>query len=287
MQHLHKWLKTKDYQTPTTLRDNPFTLAMQTDMTFFEYLESSPPDAAQFANHMIGHRLGRPRWTNPIVYPVADRLLKDFDPGKSVLIVDVGGNTGPDMKDFRQAFPDVTGRVMIQDLPDVIAAATAPDTKPDESSQNGGGEVKQVDGKARERGSSLADLGIETMVHDFFTPQPVHGARAYLLHFILHDWPDDKCVEIVSHLKKAMAPGYSKLLISEYVIPDGGGPNGGGDWETTYLDLYMMVLFGSRERTERDWRELLEGRCGLKITAVFNPGNGIEGVIECEVPVGV
>ncbi|RAL03513.1 uncharacterized protein BO80DRAFT_442634 [Aspergillus ibericus CBS 121593] len=38
------------------------------------------------------------------------------------------------------------------------------------------------------------------------------GSRAYYLHSILHDWPDDVCHQILAPLKAAMVPGISRLL---------------------------------------------------------------------------
>ncbi|KAK0714772.1 O-methyltransferase-domain-containing protein [Lasiosphaeris hirsuta] len=111
------------------------------------------------------------------------------------------------------------------------------------------------------------------------TALPVRGARAYYMHSVLHDWPDDKCASIIGHIKSAMTPGYSKLLINKNVIPSLRGQIR----KQTCMDLYMMVMFGSRERTEEDWRGLLEGKCGLKICNIWNPGNGVEGIVECEV----
>ncbi|KAK1751998.1 S-adenosyl-L-methionine-dependent methyltransferase [Echria macrotheca] len=253
MLHLHKWLATKDYATPTTGRDNPFTFGNQTSQTMFEYLAAFPPFNEQFNHHMGGYRLGRPSWFDPAVYPVSDALLGNDIKADDVLLVDIGGNMGHDLTRFRAAFPDAPGRLILQDQASVIEAGPA---------------------------KALAEQGIEGMPHDFFTEQPVRGARAYYLHHILHDWPDDKCEVIVKMIKSAMVPGKSKLLINEHVIPSVGA-----SWEATYLDLYMMILFGSRERTEQDWKGLLEGKCGLKITRIYNPGNGVEGIIECEVPV--
>ena len=45
----------------------------------------------------------------------------------------------------------------------------------------------------------------------------------------------------------------------------------------TAQDLIMMSLFGAKERSEKDWRALLE-RGGFKITKIY-PGK-IESVIE-------
>jgi len=257
MLHLHKWLATKSYAAPSTATDNPFTFGHQTSQSMFEYMVARPPLFAQFNNHMGGYRLGRPSWFSSSIYPVEARLLSGYDPCSPALLVDIGGNMGHDLERFRRAFPSTkdVGRLILQDTPTVIGAAPM---------------------------DILEPLGIEAMVHDFFTPQPVLGARAYYLHHILHDWPDERCVEIVSQIKDAMKPGYSRLLINEHVIPAIGA-----SWEATYLDLYMGVLFGARERTEEDWRALLQDKCGLSIVKVWNPGNGVEGIIECEVPVAV
>ena len=64
---------------------------------------------------------------------------------------------------------------------------------------------------------------------------PSTGARAYYMHSVLHDWPDDTCMSILSNIKAAMERGYSKLLINENVIPDVEA-----HWETTALDMMML-----------------------------------------------
>ena len=100
------------------------------------------------------------------------------------------------------------------------------------------------------------------------------GARAYYLKYVLHDWPDDRCKEILQHLVTAMEPGYSRLLINEAVIPDVGA-----SWAHTSLDLFMMALASATERTETQWRDLLES-AGLKITGIWSKGAGTDSLIE-------
>lgn len=99
------------------------------------------------------------------------------------------------------------------------------------------------------------------------------------MHSVLHDWPDDVCKSIISNIKAAMKPGYSKLLINENVVPSTGAY-----WETTALDTMMMTLFCSGERTERDWHNLLEKIGGLKIVKIWPGDKGVESLIECELP---
>lgn len=96
---------------------------------------------------------------------------------------------------------------------------------------------------------------------------------------ILHDWPDEKCAEILANLKPAMTPKYSKLLINEYVLPATGA-----HWISTALDMLMMATFSSRERSEQNWRTILEG-VGFRIIKIWCPEPGAESLIEAEVAV--
>ena len=98
------------------------------------------------------------------------------------------------------------------------------------------------------------------------------------MHSVLHDWPDEKCREILLNLMSAMTPGYSKILINENVIPDKDA-----HWMSTSLDLYMMALTSSCERTEVNWGALLDS-VGLRIIKVWNHEPGTEGLIEAELP---
>lgn len=104
---------------------------------------------------------------------------------------------------------------------------------------------------------------------------PLLGARAYYMHSILHDWPDEVCRKILSRIIAAMRPGHSKLLINENVVPSKEAY-----WETTGLDL-LMLAFGGKERSERDWHELLSS-VGLKIANIWTAERGVESLIECE-----
>lgn len=45
------------------------------------------------------------------------------------------------------------------------------------------------------------------------------GARIYYLRNVLHDWPDDKCVEILQNTKVGMEE-QSVLLIDETALPE-------------------------------------------------------------------
>jgi hypothetical protein len=104
----------------------------------------------------------------------------------------------------------------------------------------------------------------------------VIGARNYYLKFILHDWADDDCRIILSHIKSSMKKGYSKLIVEEFIL---------ADKDTSLLqsmwDMQMLLFLGSMERTADQWTHLFES-VGLKIIKMsYPPGEG-QGIIEVE-----
>lgn len=96
------------------------------------------------------------------------------------------------------------------------------------------------------------------------------------MHSVLHDWPDDTCRKILANVTEAMRPGYSRLLINEHVIPDKNA-----HWETTALDITLMAVLNSRERTHEDWVKLVTS-AGMRIVNIYTKGIGAESLIECE-----
>lgn len=91
---------------------------------------------------------------------------------------------------------------------------------------------------------------------------------------ILHDWSDQKCHEILENIAAAMKPGYSKLLLNEWVLPDMGVP-----LYPALLDINMMALLSGMERTKTQWKELLSS-VGLTIVKFWEIGPEDEGLIE-------
>lgn len=71
-----------------------------------------------------------------------------------------------------------------------------------------------------------------------------------------------------------MTPGYSKVLIHEWILPDTGAP-----LYPSLLDINMLALFAGMERTETQWRELL-GSVGLEIVKIWSIDKNTEGLIE-------
>lgn len=95
----------------------------------------------------------------------------------------------------------------------------------------------------------------------------------YFFRGILHDWSDQKCEQLLGNTIKAMEKEYSRLLINEFVLPDTDC-----DLHPALLDIMMMTLACGVERTERQWRGLLES-VGLEIVKIWS-SPGVESVIE-------
>ena len=149
-------------------------------------------------------------------------------------IVDIGGGHGALLAHILEQNPQFSG--VLFDAPSVIAgAAGAIDTY-----------VNQ--GRA------------EKVAGDFFEAVP-NGGDAYVLKYIAHDWDDERAIMILKNCRQAMAEN-GRVLLVEVVIPAGNAPSSG-----KFLDLEMLLYFYSRERTEAEYRDLLQ-RAGLELIRI-------------------
>jgi hypothetical protein len=106
----------------------------------FSWFSDHPDHLAFFNDYMALRRQPELSWLT--VYPVSEET-KNWDPERPVY-VNVGGGIGHQCAEFKEQYPQVPGRVILQDMPHSIAQA-------------------------------LPTPGVENMVHDFFEPQPIHG----------------------------------------------------------------------------------------------------------------
>ena len=82
----------------------------------------------------------------------------------------------------------------------------------------------------------------------------------YVLSRILHDWPDDKATTILANCRKAINQD-GTLLIRDSVLTD-------RDELGSQIDLTMMIMTGGEERTESEWRDLLQST-GFLLTKIY------------------
>ena len=124
----------------------------------------------------------------------------------------------------------------------------------------------------------LAAAGVldrsEIIGGDFFVDMP-EGKDCYILKSIIHDWDDDDSIAILKNCRQAIRPN-GKLLLFEFVIPLGNVPDPGKQ-----SDINMLVAPGGQERTEDEYRVLLE-KAGFRLTRIVPLQSGkslVEGVI--------
>ena len=148
------------------------------------------------------------------------------------IFVDVGGAGGHQCVEFRAKYPDIPGRVILQDQPPVV-----------------------------EQAEGALPVGIEAMAHDFFTPQPIKGARAYYMRTILHDWPDESAVKILENIRTAMDEK-SIILIDDIVMKENRP-----EPRAVEYDLTMAACLAGLERTRNQWEKLVDA-AGLVIQTI-------------------
>lgn len=150
----NEYCRGRGWKNPTDSKDTPLMYAYNTKKDVFAWLREVNHDG-YFNDYLGAYNLGRLPWMDPAIYPVQDRLITgaDSDPEKPFL-VDVGANLGCDMIRFTNYFPNCPGRLIIQDLPEVVS------------------KIKGM------------DPSIEIMSHDFFTEQPVKGAVCSSLRLV-------------------------------------------------------------------------------------------------------
>ena len=236
-----EYFKIHGYKDPSQISQTPFQYAFDTTESYFQWMQKRPEIADNFNALMRGVRAGRPDWVDwfPVQSEILEKARADAD---AALMVDLGGGQGRDLATFKAKFPEAPGRFVLEEQQHVIDGVNVDD--------------------------------IQKVTHDFFNPQPIKGAKFYFTHYILHNWNDEKALQILKQTASAMTKGYSKLLLNEWILPDSGC--------TLYealIDIQMMMGFSGMERTRSQWQELLE-KAGLKLDRFWLPPEFGEGIVE-------
>lgn len=173
-------------------------------------------------------------------------LMTAYDFSDIKLLVDVGGGLGALLMQVLNAYPQMHG--ILAERPAVALQAE-----------------KNIEA------AGLSDRCIAEAC-DFFKNVPA-GGDTYLLANILHDWDDDGCSQILKNLHDAMKKE-AKLLIVEGII------GAGNDFSIVkLLDLEVFVMGGGRERTENEFRLLLES-AGFELKNIL-PIDESAALLEC------
>ena len=100
-----------------------------------------------------------------------------------------------------------------------------------------------------------------TLIEGNFFADPLPVCDAYVLMNVVHDWDDERAIDILSSVAKAGGTGVSVLVV-ETVLPDSAEPH-----YAKTLDVLMLAITGGRERTEDQYQALFDA-AGLDLAAV-------------------
>ncbi|GJJ06646.1 hypothetical protein Clacol_000840 [Clathrus columnatus] len=269
----HMW---EVFSDPTTVKSNEpsqsaFTKFVGRGKTLWEYYDDPEQDFRRHRFNIGMHGVQRFQPENIILSSefAINVLINDYlfryDPvydWKAVpagsALVDVGGGVGTTQLCLAKEFPQL--KIIIQDRSHVW---------------------REKDPDALESGR------VSFEAQDFFEPQPQRDVSFFFLKQILHDWPDEYCIKILTQLRKAASPN-TKLLSMDTVIQHAchdnsdftGVINGAMPDEAPFpllanwgavnpmgyrADMIMLAFFNSRERTLRDAISLFE-KSGWRLT---------------------
>ena len=105
------------------------------------------------------------------------------------------------------------------------------------------------------------------------------GADVYMLKHVLHGRRDAEAIKILKNCR-AVIPANGSLLVIEFILPpliSQADPHLEGHLMS---DLNMLVVTGGRERSEHEWRTLLEA-ASFRLAGVFPVGNDV-GILEAK-----
>jgi hypothetical protein len=173
---------------------------------------------------------------------VTPDILRSYDFSGISHLMDVGGGSGELLGAVAQQNRKLRGAVF--DLPRCAEAA--------------GRHLQQI---------GVSDR-VEFVAGDFFKSVPAI-ADAIILKSIIHDWNDARSVSILRNCRAAL-PSNGKLLLVERLMPERPTATD-EDKAHAMSDLNMMRGPGGCERTERQYRELLE-QSGFELAQVYPAG---------------
>jgi hypothetical protein len=154
---------------------------------------------------------------------LAEDVVKGYAWNSVKLVIDVGGGSGALLVEVLRAHSHLRGLLI-----DVVA--------------------ETPDAARILENAGVADR-CQRFVCDFFDPLPT-GGDVYILRNIIHDWPDDEAVAVMRRCCEA-AGEKGRVLVVERVVTSDGDLQ-----ELTGMDLRMLTLFASKERSLNEFNAL-------------------------------
>jgi len=178
--------------------------------------------------------------------PVEDYapIVMAWDFSRASVVADLGGGGGALILAVLELYPQVRG--MLVDLEPSVEAARARFTGQEFSSR------------------------CELIAADLSQSVPP-GADVYMIKHVLHGRRDPEAITMLKNCRAVIPPGGS-LLIIEFILPSIVS-HADPQLETHLMsDLNMLAVTGGKERSEHQWRVLLEA-AGFVLTGIYPVGS--------------
>ncbi|OQE39936.1 hypothetical protein PENCOP_c006G03060 [Penicillium coprophilum] len=243
---LPEYLSVKDKEEAKSARYSPFTWNEgQEGKTTFEILSTMP--ARTEGIHTLASNVQHLRpYTGFFDY---SKLIPDNN--ERAVFVDVGGGNGHVIKEVLQAFPQIRPeQCVLEDRAETLELARTTGLLPD---------------------------GVQLLEHDYLTRQPISNAMAYHLRAVAYNLGDVELVQLLKQIVPAMGPD-SKILIAENILFDDNGTA-----FSTVSDMIMLCI-GGKERTERNFRKVLD-EAGLTVNGIHRAPGLEYGIVEASLKI--
>ena len=171
---------------------------------------------------------------------IALKAAEVYDFGRFKRIMDVGGGYGAVLAVLLQSNPSQTGVIL-------------------DMAHGAGGARAYLDAQG------VGDRArFET--GNFFESVPAE-ADCYVLKYIVHDWADDYAGKLLANCAKAARASNGAVILIERVVPE--RIETGREHESVIMGDLTMMLWAGKERTEAEFRTLLDGS-GLKLSRLIH-----------------
>ncbi len=195
-------------------------------MEWWDYLNANPKELEDFGEAMKSNSLNSLRG-----------VLENCDFKGVEKVVDIGGGFGHLAVALLEKYPTLQAAVI--DVPDLIALARE---------------------RSQANDSAIANR-LEYVAGDMFDSVP--PADVYIMKHIIHDWEDEKCIQLLENCRCSMK-GDGPVICVDSVLPPMGDVAG---IPAKLLDINMLVFMPGRERTEDQWNHLFR-TAGFEIRSV-------------------
>ena len=194
-------------------------------MGWWDWLNSHPMELERFGHAMKANSENSMRG-----------VLDKCDFTGVTRVADIGGGFGHLVIALLEKYPAMQGVLM--DVPELIPVAKSRNPPP-------------------------ASVATRLEYHGGNMFESVPTADTYVMKHIIHDWDDERCLQLLRNCHRSMA-GSGRVIGVDSVLTPFGDTSGTA---AKFLDLLMMAGIRGKERTRQQW-EALYGAAGFRVVKV-------------------